>query len=66
MKLKTYEFRLRHDKGEILLRTKSENLAAAKEIILTAENAPERAILSWRVVPTPKQIQRTKNLMRNL
>ena len=63
--MKTYEFTLKHDKGIVTLRTRARNLQTAQDIICKAENCPKSAIQWWRVVPTQKQIQRTKSLMNN-
>jgi len=64
--MKTYEFTLKHDAGEVTIRTRAASVEAAKREILDAERAPEGAIKYWCVVPTARQIQKTKNLMRNL
>ena len=64
--MKTFEFTLKHDSGEVTIRTRAQNLAAAQQIVLTAENAPMSAIRSWRVVPTKKQTERTKSLLRGI
>lgn len=61
--MKTYEFGLTHDHGNVTLRASADTLEAAKQIILTAEKAPASAITWWRVVPTAKQIKKTKSLM---
>ena len=62
--MKTYEFIIKHDNGKVTLRTSADNLEAAKLIIMKAEGCPERSITSWRIVPTAKQIKKTKNLLR--
>lgn len=64
--MKTYELALKHDQGTVTLRTRAANIQAAKEIICKAENCPESAIQWWRVVPTAKQIKKTKSLMRGI
>lgn len=64
--MKTFEFVLNHDGGKVTLRTGANSLPEAEAIILKAENAPKSAIQSWRVVPTAKQIKRTKSLMRGI
>jgi len=66
MKFKTYEFTLKHDSGFINIRTASHSLESAKKLVLDSELAPESAIKSWRVVPTAKQIKRTKSLLRGI
>lgn len=64
--MKTYEFGLKHDDGMVNIRVHAEDLAEARKIALDIEKAPENAIRWWRVVPTQKQIQKTKNLMRGI
>jgi len=64
--MKTFEIRLKHDHGEVSVYTRARTIDAAKQIVLEAENAPAAAILWWRVVPTRRQIQKTKNLLRCL
>lgn len=66
MKMNTYEITMRHDAGQVSIQTRARNYDAAKHMILEAERAPESAILHWRVVPTKRQIARTKSLMRGL
>ena len=58
--MKTFELTLQHDKSKVTIRTHAESLAAAKRIACAAEAAPESAIVTWRVVPTKRQIARTK------
>ena len=66
MSFKTYEFTMTHDGGIVNIRTSAQSLEAAKTIVLNAELAPESSIKSWRVVPTHKQIRRTKSLLRGI
>jgi hypothetical protein len=64
--MKTYEITLRHDAGTITLGFRADSYADAKKAILEAEGAPESAIVTWRVVPTARQIRKTKSLMRGI
>ncbi len=64
--MKTYEFTLKHDAGHVTLRIRANNLPAAQKVVLDAEKAPASAIQYWRVVPTAKQVSRTKSLLRGL
>lgn len=64
--MKTYEFTLKHDNGTVKIRTSADNLEAAKLIIIKSEGCPERAITAWRIIPTAKQIRKTKNLLRGI
>jgi hypothetical protein len=64
--MKTFEFILKHDAGTVTICTRADSLEVAKKIVLDAERAPERAIKSWRVVPTAKQVAKTKSLMRGI
>ena len=58
--MKTFELTLQQDKDKVTIRTRAMSLAAAKRIACAAEAAPESAIVTWRVVPTKRQIARTK------
>lgn len=64
--MKTYEITLRHDDGKTTFRTIARDYRAAQEQICKAERAPLSAIMTWRVIPTARQIQKTKNLLRCL
>lgn len=64
--MKTYEITLKHDSGTVALRTRAESIEAAKRMICEAERAPESAVACWRVVPTARQIKRTKSLLRSI
>lgn len=64
--MKTYEFQFKHDGGSTVIRTTGTDVNSAKRKVLEAEKAPESAIGWWRVVPTQKQINKTKNLLRNI
>ncbi len=58
--MKTFELTLQHNKGKVTIRTRAESLSDARRIACAAEAAPESAIVTWRVVPTKRQIARTK------
>lgn len=64
--MKTYEITLRHDSGTVTLRTKADSIEAAKRMVCEAEGAPTSAVAYWRVVPTARQIKRTKSLLRSI
>ena len=64
--MKAYEITLTHDAGEVTIRTHAGTIFAAIENVCNAEKAPRSAVKTWRVVPTAKQIARTKNLLRSL
>lgn len=64
--MKTYSITLRHDAGEVTLQTRAENISEAQRLVCNAECAPLSAVKSWRVVPTARQIRRTKSRMRCL
>lgn len=64
--MKTYEITLKHDKGEIKIRTRSTDIGTAMQIVCKAENCPLSAVKTWRVVPTKKQIKKTQNLLRSI
>lgn len=66
MKIKRYEFGVRHDSGTLKIRTAASSLEAAKNIVMQAEGCPEGAITSWRIIPTARQLKKTKSLMRGL
>jgi hypothetical protein len=64
--MKTFEITLKHDGGQVTIRTRATCLAMAQNIALTAEKAPRSALAYWGIVPTQRQIARTKNMLRNL
>ena len=64
--MKTYGFCLKHDNGTVRIYIQDDSLESAKKRVLEKEKAPERAIDFWWIVPTAKQLKKTKNLMRNL
>lgn len=64
--MKTYELTLKHDAGQVTLRVRAESLQQAQNLVCDIERAPKSAIQSWRVIPTKKQTQKTKNLMRSI
>ena len=66
MKTKTYEISLKHDAGEVTIRLRASSYLAAIEQACNAEKAPKCAVQSWRVIPTARQIARTKSLMRGI
>jgi hypothetical protein len=64
--MKAYNVTLRHDAGEVTLMIRADNYQAAQQRACTIEGAPLSAVKSWAVVPTTRQIRRTKNLLRCL
>ena len=66
MRMKAYRIQVKHDSGEIILRVRAQNIQAAKKMIMATEGCPERAIGWIAVIPTQKQIQKTKNLLHSL
>lgn len=64
--MKTFEITLKHNGGLCSFRVHGKDYATAKANLLRAEKAPEGAVQTWRVVPTAKQITKTKSLMRGL
>ena len=61
--MKQYEITLNSDSGIINIRTRARNIQSAIDIICKAENAPKSAVISWRIIPTKKQIQKTQRLL---
>ena len=64
--MKTYELTVKHDNGEVTIRVRARNVEMAHQMVENAEGCPRSAIYTWRIVPTKKQIQRTKNLLRGI
>lgn len=64
--MKTYEFTIKHDSGTVTVRTSATDISAAQEIVCASECCPRSALSSWRIVPTARQIAKTKNLLRSL
>lgn len=66
MKMKTYEVTLSSDSGPVTIRTSAATSHQAIGSVCAAEKAPRSAVTTWRVIPTARQIAKTKNLMRGL
>ncbi len=64
--MKTYEFGIHHDNGDIVLRVRANSLLEAKTQVVQSEKCPDRSITFWRIVPTIRQIKRTKSLLRGI
>lgn len=64
--MRLYELTLCHDNGRAKIRVPARNVKQAYERVCNLEGCPERAIQSWRVIPTKKQLAKTKTLMRSL
>lgn len=64
--MKIYRFGLRHDKGETTVEVRASNLDEAKKLAMEIEQCPGLAITWISVVPTQKQINKTKNLLRGI
>ena len=64
--MKSYKIQVKHDQGEQGFLIRADSIQEAKEIVMRLEGCPERAILYWSVVPTKRQIERTKNMLRGL
>lgn len=64
--MKQFEFEIKHDNGTITLRTFARNLEEAQNVICKAEDCPRSALGYWRIVPTKKQLAKTKRLMQNI
>lgn len=64
--MKTFNITLSHDSGEVTLMIRADNYQGAIKRACLIEGAPESAVKSWRVIPTARQVARTKNLLRCL
>lgn len=65
--MKTYIFHVKHDGGTLVhFQIRAASLEAGKRIVMDLEKCPERAIVSWSIKPTKRQVQKTINLLRNL
>ncbi len=64
--MKLYNITLSSDSGPVTLMVRADNYQAAQQRACTIEGAPLSAVKSWRVIPTARQIARTKNLLRCL
>jgi hypothetical protein len=58
--MKTYVFIIKHDQGEVRIKTRASNIDAAKDIICQAESCPRSALDSWFIEVSKKELQRTK------
>lgn len=63
--MKTYELELRINTTK-LVRLKAESLEEAKRQACDEEGITTNCVMTWRVIPTAKQIAKTKSLMRGL
>lgn len=64
--MKKYEIEVKHDNGSFKITVTARNIEAAQKMVMNAENCPPSALGSWRVVPTARQIAKTKRLMSGL
>lgn len=64
--MKTYEIALSTDSGDVVFRVGAKDIQSAQTLLLSLERAPVSAVKWWRVVPTAKQIRKTKSLMHCL
>lgn len=64
---KQYEITLRSGgDGEKNIRTRASSVEAAMTQVCDAEGVSRKAVVTWRVVPTSRQLAKTKSLMRGL
>lgn len=61
--MKKFEIEVKHDNGNFKITVTARNIEAAKMMVMIAENCPPSALGWWRVVPTARQIAKTKRLM---
>jgi hypothetical protein len=64
--MKNFIFTLKHDNGAVNIGIRAENLKAAQQQLMNSEKCPLSAIQTWWIIPTAKEIQKTKNLLRGL
>lgn len=64
--MKTYRIGLKHDNGTAEIGVQANSIQEAKKLIMELEKFPESAMTYWAVVPTKKQIARTKSLLRGI
>ncbi len=66
--MKTYEIQI-HRKDSVVTRVQADSLTEAKQIAAAFEGVDANNAESfgyWRIIPTAKQIRKTKSLMRGL
>jgi hypothetical protein len=63
--MKTYELTLRRD-DTTTKRISAESISDAKRIACDEEGLPLSAVVCWSVIPTAKQITKTKSLLRGI
>lgn len=64
--MKTFEVTLANSAGGVTIRLCSSTYQEAIKTACNVERAPESAVKTWRVVPTARQIARTKSLLRSI
>jgi hypothetical protein len=66
--MKTYVFILKHDNGEVRIKTAARNLDAAKTIISQAEGFPLSALdaCPWFIQSSKKELLRTKQWLASM
>lgn len=64
--MKSYEFNIKTADGVKTVRQMGEDVSDAKYRVCRSENVQSSAISWWRVIPTDRQIARTKSLLRSL
>lgn len=52
--------------GFVEISTVAESLSAAIDQVVKAENAPYSAVLWARATPTPKEVRKTKSMLRGI
>lgn len=64
--MKTYDITLGHDAGSVTIRVRATCINSAIGIVCDAEKAPRSAVTTWRIIPTARQIAKTKSLLRSI
>lgn len=64
--MKTYTIGLHHDNGDASITVRANSIEEAKQLVMSIEKCPERALTWISVKPTAKQVQKTKNLLRGI
>lgn len=64
--MKKYMVKLLSDSGPVMFHLYADSIDSARQTVATAENAPLSSIQFAGVVPTKKQIKKTKSLMRGI
>jgi hypothetical protein len=63
---KQFKFEIKRNNAITSIRVFAKDFESAKDLVCKAEGCDRSAVMSWVVVPTKKQLAKTKRLMQGL